>query len=127
MLNPKKVEMSSRLAAYEHGKGQAALLLRKDYEGKGIRRHWLKNILCGMFGFLCIAALLYFTFGYRLIDFSENFVLSGLIVILTVLVGIVFTAIYSSLVFRFGEKRYKNIRSSLVRYDIIKKNTERNG
>lgn len=121
MLNPGKVELNTRLLTYEQGKDRESLLLRTRSSKKGQKKNRLVNTLCGLFGYLCLLALIYFTWLYNLISFSDNLTISILIAIAALIVGIIFVSGYVNAVDSFTQKSYRNVRNSLSRYDSLKK------
>lgn len=124
MLNTQKVELNTRLLVYEQGKGREALKLRSDNEGKGIVRSRMTTVICGIICYLCILVLAYAAGIGSLISFSDRLLLTVGIILAAAIIGILFVWAYVKIITRADRKSYRNIRSSLSKYDVLKKNTQ---
>jgi len=125
MLNPEKTELNSRLLVFEQGEGRVPIKLKNDRGSTG-RRHFLAaNVFCAVFGYLCIAALVFIAVGYTPDHFADNIAATVLIVSAVLLAGSAFVVGYLRAVDHFTGRQYRDTRASLVRYELTKRRLNR--
>lgn len=120
MLDPKKTELMSRAAVYEQGHFAEKLKLRTYYENK--KKIFMTGTgLIAAFSYAAILSIVCL-FIYDKVNISALSTLSIILLITAVVcLGVLFVVIYMYLIKRFVSVKYRNVRSSLVRYDLIKK------
>ena len=119
MINQKKTELMAKTAVYEQGEGYDALRFRSHCENRKIRSA-LSLIALGAIIYLLILFVIYIAAGEGVIDFAGAPGRSIACVVAAVVVGVVFILIYTRIMSRLIRLKYRDLRSSMVRYDLQK-------
>lgn len=119
MINTEKTKLMAEAALYENGSRGDQLKLKKYFEEKPGRLK-LKNLIAGAASYLLILYVVLLLTGREIIDFRTAPVTSAIIIASAAAAGALFTFAYARITDRILKKRYRNIRSSFVRYDLLK-------
>ena len=121
MINAKKVTLMTRQALYEQGDASEHLKIRAYQENSRSRRRMnMENAFTGTMIYIAFAGIMYLVVGHETIDFSAHFAGSLCQVGAAAALGVFFVGFFTRMLRRLNEKRYKDVRSSLVRYDLTK-------
>lgn len=121
MLNPEKVELMSRIKVAEQGRKKSALLNKSYFEGKSSVRI-LTSTLFGICAYVLLLVLAYLLFGRNILDFTQRTALSVILLVVAAAVGACFVIVYVKVIKIILYRRYRDTRSALVKYDILKRN-----
>lgn len=110
----------SRTALYEEGSTGDNIRLR-SYCGPESRRFSVRTAFTGVFIYLLAAAVVFIAAEADLSLLKDRPILITLLTAAAVLVGALFTFLYVKAVKKVISSRYRNVRSSMVGYDLQKK------
>ena len=121
MINQEKVKLMTEAAVFEQGAESGNLRLKLSFESKKDRRIFkLRNLFLGGSVYLMIMMIVYLLWGHGLLDFRVMTPALVAILAAAVIVGAGFTVLYCLTAERISRRKYRNIRSSTVKYDLIK-------
>ena len=104
-------------ALYEESSRGESIRLRSNCED-GARRFKVQSILAGAAAYLLTAFVAVLLADIDISAIQENPVTAAVIAAAVLAVGVVFTIVYVRVVKKVIASRYRNVRSSMVRYDL---------
>lgn len=117
MINAEKVKLMAQTVLYEEGRRGENIALR-SYCEKDARRFKAYSIIAGVVTYLLIALVVFLTAGADISVMEGKPFLIAFVIAATVILGAVFTILYAGIVRKVVASRYRNVRSSMVSYDL---------
>lgn len=117
MINAEKVKLMTQTALYEEGRKGENITLR-SYCEKDARRFKAHSIAAGVITFLLIAFVVFLIAGADISAMEGKPFLIAFIIVAAVILGTVFTILYAGILRKVVTSRYRNVRSSMVSYDL---------
>ncbi len=117
MINTDKVKLMAQTVLYEESRRGENITLR-SYCEKDARRFKAHSIIAGVLTYLLIAFVVFLIAGADISAMEGKPFLIAFVIAAAVILGTVFTILYAGIVRKVVASRYRNVRSSMVSYDL---------
>ena len=120
MINTEKVKLMAQTVLYEESRKGENITLR-SYCEEGARRFKAHSIVAGVITYLLIAFVVFLIAGADISAMEGKPFLIAFVAAAAVILGTAFTIIYSGILRKVVASRYRNVRSSMVSYDLCRR------